>query len=283
MISVERVTYTYPASEQPALRDLNFEIAEGAFVGIIGANGAGKSTLCAALTGFVPQHYRGKLEGRITVAGLDTATTPMAELVTHVGLVFQNPFNQLSGAKLTVAEEVAFGLENLGVPRDAMHARVKATLELVGLAEMANRSPYELSGGEMQSVALASILVMEPQVLILDEPTAQLDPMGARQVFEAIRAVVNARHSTVVMVEHKVERLAEFADRVLALQDGQIVLDGAPREVLTSTRLDEIGVVVPRYTRAARLAREAGIWLREVELPATLEQAAAGFKSYLTP
>jgi energy-coupling factor transport system ATP-binding protein len=280
MIRVERVSYTYPASKYPALRDLSFEIADGSFVGLIGANGAGKSTLCAALAGFVPQHYHGRLEGRITVEGLDTATAPLAELVTRVGLVFQNPFNQLSGAKLTVAEEVAFGLENLGVARGEMHPRVFATLELVGLADMANRSPYELSGGEMQRVALASILVMEPRVLVLDEPTAQLDPIGARQVFEAIRSVVNTRRCTVVMVEHKVERLAEFVDRVIALQAGQVVLDGAPHEVLTSPQLDDIGVALPRYTRAARRAREAGYWPRELALPATLEQAVNGLERF---
>ncbi len=279
MIRLDGVTYTYPASRHPALHELNLEIAQGSFVGLIGANGAGKSTLCAALAGFIPHHFQGTLEGRVVVGELETASTPLAQLVTKVGLVFQNPFNQLSGAKLTVAEEVAFGLENLGLPRAGMQPRIDNALALVGLTRMADRSPYELSGGEMQRVALASILVMEPRVLVLDEPTAQLDPLGTRQVFAAIRSVVAARQSTVIMVEHKVERLAEFADRVIALQDGAVTLDGAPRAVLTSRRLEDIGVDVPRYTSAARAARANGFWCDEVELPATLEQAVSGFKA----
>lgn len=276
MISLEHVTYRYPQTQQPALRDIDLEIAKGTFVVVVGANGAGKSTLCAALAGFIPHHFRGELSGRVRVDGLDTAATPLAELVTHVGLVFQNPFNQISYAKLTVAEEIAFGLENLGVPREEMHNRVSATLDLVGLGELAERSPYELSGGELQRVALASILVMEPRVLVLDEPTAQLDPIGTRQVLNVIRSIVSGHQCTVVMVEQKIEWVATFADRVIALEDGQVVLDGTPRQVLTSDRMDAIGVVVPRYTQAARAGREDGLW-RGGELPVTLEQASEGF------
>ena len=242
-----------------------------------GANGAGKSTLCAALAGFIPHHFHGELRGHVRVDELDTATTPLAELVTHVGLVFQNPFNQLSYAKLTLAEEVAFGLENLGVPREEMRRRVSAALELVGLSALAERSPYELSGGELQRVALASILVMEPRVLVLDEPTAQLDPIGTRQVFNVIRSIISAHKCTVVMVEQKIEWVAAFADRVIVLDAGEVVLDGTPRQVFTSARMDAVGIVVPRYTLAARAARECGLWPREVELPVTLEQALEGF------
>jgi len=278
MIRLDHVTYHYPHTNRPALRDLNLEIAEGSFVAIIGESGAGKSTLCAALAGFVPHHFRGELRGRVIVDGLDTASTPLAEWVRQVGFVFQNPFNQLSGAKLTVAEEVAFGLENLGVLREEMKPRVNAALELVGLAEQADRSPYELSGGEMQRVALACILVMEPRVLVLDEPTAQLDPMGAHQVFETIRTLVSARRCTVVLVEHKMEWVAAFADRVIALREGTLVLDGPPGAVLTSPRLEEIGLSGPRYTRAARAARDAGLWPAGLELPTTLSEAVSGFQ-----
>jgi energy-coupling factor transport system ATP-binding protein len=282
MIRLEHVTYYYPQSKQPALRDLSFEIADGSFVAVVGANGAGKSTLCAALAGFIPHHFHGDLSGRVTVGELDTAATPLAELVTHVGLVFQNPFNQLSYSKLTVAEEVAFGLENLGVPREEMKHRVNGVLQLVGLAPLAERSPYELSGGEVQRVALASILVMAPQTLVLDEPTAQLDPIGTRQVFSAIRSIVSAQRRAVILVEQKIEWVAAFADRVIALADGAVVLDGAPREVLTSARLDEIGVSLPRYTLAARIASERGLWPRDLGLPTTLEEAIAGFRPITT-
>ncbi len=278
MIRLDDVTYFYPQTRQPALRELNFEIAPDSFVAVVGANGAGKSTLCSALAGFIPHHFHGDLRGHVNVEGHDTATTPLHELVTQVGFVFQNPFNQLSYAKLTVAEEVAFGLENLGVPREDMRRRVDEALALVGLTGLAERSPYQLSGGELQRVALASILVMEPRVLVLDEPTAQLDPIGTRQVFSALRSIVEARHCTVVMAEQKIEWVAAFADRVLAMNDGAIVLDGTPRAVLTAPPLGEIGVAVPRYTLAARAARERGLWPRDIELPTTLEEAIAGFR-----
>ncbi|MGB8648791.1 MAG: ABC transporter ATP-binding protein [Anaerolineae bacterium] len=277
MIRLAHVTYTYPGSKRPVLRDLDFEIADGSFVGIIGANGAGKSTLCAALAGFIPHHFHGELNGRVFVDDLDTAATPLGELVTRVGLVFQNPFNQLSGARLTVAEEVAFGLENLGAPRDEMRTRIAATLDLVGLTALADRSPYALSGGEMQRVALASILVMAPRLLVLDEPTAQLDPIGTRQVFTAIRSIVAAQRCTVVMVEQKSEWIAAFADRVIALQEGRVMLDGAPRAVFASPLLDQLGVVVPRYTRAARAVRDRRPRPQDQDLPVTLEQAVAWF------
>jgi energy-coupling factor transporter ATP-binding protein EcfA2 len=160
-----------------------------------------------------------------------------------------------------------------------MFARVNAALDIVGLREFANRSPYALSGGEMQRAALACILVMEPRVLVLDEPTAQLDPIGTRELFRALRALISERHCTVVLVEQKIEWIATFADRVIALQDGTIALDGIARVVLTSARLDEIGISVPRYTLAARAAREQGLWQRELELPATFEQAVRGFQT----
>ncbi len=276
-ITLDRVTYFYPQRREPALRDLSVSIDPGSFVGVIGANGAGKSTLCAVIAGFIPHHFRGELTGHVIVAGRETQATPLAELVTQVGLVFQNPYNQLSGARLTVAEEVAFGLENLGVARAEMLPRIDAALGLVGLRELADRSPYDLSGGEMQRLALACILVMEPQILVLDEPTAQLDPLGTRQMFAAIRSVAEQRRCAVVVVEQKIEWLASFADRIIALHEGTVALDGTPRQVLTSPQLGEIGIAPLRYTTAARRARAAGLWSADWALPATLDEAVMGF------
>ncbi len=277
MIRLDHVTYAYPQTRTPVLRDIDLEIDAGSFVAVVGANGAGKSTLCAVLGGFIPHHYRGTLSGRVIVDGLDTATTPLSELVTHVGFVFQNALAQLTGARLTVEEEVAFGLENLGVPVAEMRRRVAATLRRVGLENLATRSPYSLSGGEMQRVALACILVMEPQVLVLDEPAAQLDPAGTRDLFGVLRELAIERSSTIVLVEQKTEWAAAMADRVIALDQGAVVLDGAPRAVLASPRMHEIGVQAPRYTLAAGRARERGLWPAGLDLPVTLGQAVAGF------
>jgi energy-coupling factor transport system ATP-binding protein len=165
------------------------------------------------------------------------------------------------------------------VPRDEMKSRVNAALKLTGINDLADRSPYSLSGGQQQRVALTSILVMQPKVLVLDEPTSQMDPIGTREVFGVIRKMAE-QGMTVVLVEHKVEWIAQFADRVIALKDGQILLNGSPSEVLTSSILQENGFGISRYTSVARKAQEIGLWKKD-KLPVTLEQAAEGFISLL--
>ena len=279
MIHLEHVTYSYPGAAQPALRDVSLAVPAGQFCAVVGPNGAGKSTLALALAGFVPHFYHGRLAGSATVAGLQTVTTPMPDLVRAVGLVFQNPYNQLSGTRFTVREEVAFGLENLGVPRVEMAGRVAAALELTGLAGLEDRSPFGLSGGQMQRVALAAVLVMRPRILVLDEPTSALDPAGSREVLAAVRALASGGGLTVVVVEHKLEWVAEFADRVVALADGQVVADGPPRLVLTDEALAARGLGQTRFTRAARRAAGIGLWPAGLPLPVTLDDAAAGFSA----
>jgi energy-coupling factor transporter ATP-binding protein EcfA2 len=194
----------------------------------------------------------------------------------NVGLAFQNPFNQISGAKFTVFEEIAFGLENIGIPRDEMKQRVRDGMNLTGISDLADRSPYSLSGGQQQRVALTSILVMQPKVLVLDEPTSQMDPIGTREVFGVIRTMTE-KGMTVVLVEHKVEWIANFADRVVALHEGRIILDGKPGEVLTSDTLLGKGFGISRYTSVARKAKEINLW-KSKSLPVTLDEAAEGFK-----
>ncbi|MFN3309909.1 MAG: energy-coupling factor ABC transporter ATP-binding protein, partial [Anaerolineales bacterium] len=255
---------------------INLEIEEGEFIAIIGPNGAGKSTLCYTLAGFIPHFYKGELQGTVEVDGRSTQDSNLSDWVLKVGLVFQNPFNQISGAKYTVFEEVAFGLENRGVPRNEMIQRVEEVLEMTGIADLAARSPYSLSGGQQQRVALASILVMQPKVLVLDEPTSQMDPIGTREVFGVIRKMAE-KGMTVVMAEHKMEWIAQFADRVFALWEGKIFLEGKPQQVLTDERLAEKGFGVSRYTTTARLALSRGLWQAERPLPVTLEEAVSGF------
>ena len=277
IIDIAGLTYTYPHSDRPALRDLSLQVEAGEFVAIVGANGAGKSTLCYTLTGFVPHFYQGEIEGQVHVAGLNTGEHLLEDIVLAAGLVFQNPFNQISGAKFTVYEEIAFGLENLGVPRQEMAGRIERALALAGISDLAGRSPYALSGGQQQRVALASMLVMEPQVLVLDEPTSQLDPIGSREVFAVIREM-SQQGMTVVMAEHKLEWVAAFAGRVIALADGQVILDGPPAEVLTSPLLASHHIGQTRYTAVARLAQAQGLWPEGRPLPVTLDEAEAGFR-----
>ena len=276
IVNLQNVTYKYPLTDAPVLENIDLQVEQGEFVAVIGPNGAGKSTLCYTLSGFVPHFYKGELTGTVEVAGVETHESTLSEWVMNVGLAFQNPFNQISGAKYTVFEEIAFGLENTGVPREEMKERVERALDLTGISDLAERSPYSLSGGQQQRVALTSILVMEPKVLVLDEPTSQMDPIGTREVFGVIRGMAE-RGMTVVLAEHKVEWIAQYADRVVALYEGKILLDGKPSQVLTSDLLEGKGFGISRYTSTAREARRQGLWPEERELPVTLNGAVEGF------
>jgi energy-coupling factor transporter ATP-binding protein EcfA2 len=275
IVNLQEVTYKYPLTDTPALLNINLQVNEGEFLAIIGPNGAGKSTLCYTLAGFVPHFFKGELTGLVEVLGKESLNSTLSEWVLNVGLAFQNPFNQISGAKYTVFEELAFGLENIGIPREEMKPRVEDAMQLTGISDLAERSPYSLSGGQQQRVALTSILVMQPKVLVLDEPTSQMDPIGTREVFGVISRMTE-RGMTVILAEHKVEWIAQFADRVIALKEGQIFLEGTPSEVLTSPLVQENGFGISRYTSVARKAKEIGLWEKD-KLPVTLDEAVEGF------
>jgi energy-coupling factor transport system ATP-binding protein len=275
MIRLRGFSYRYPSQERFALQDLDVHIKAGQFCGVVGANGAGKSTLCYALSGFAPHFFRGEVKGQLTIGKQDLAKVTLGQLAGEVGLVFQNAFNQISGARFTVRGEIAFGLENLGLPRRKILARVDEILDLMNLTDLASRSPYELSGGQQQRVAIASILAMRPRVLIMDEPVSQLDPHGTQAIFKIIESIARQGDTTVVLVEHKLEWLAAGADRILVLDQGRLVMDGAPRAVLASPELVKLGVGRTQYTEAAALAQCEKMVLPSAKLPVTLQQAQA--------
>lgn len=281
MVHLQALTYSYPATDRPALADVTLDIPAGQFCAVIGRNGAGKSTLCYTVAGFVPHFYHGDLKGALNVAGVDVAAASLAELAGQVGLVFANPFNQITGARFTVREEIAFGLENLGVTREDMLPRIEEVLALTGLEGLADRSPYALSGGQQQRLAIASVIVMRPQVLALDEPTSQLDPVGTREVFETLHNLSRASGTTIVLAEHKLEWIAVYADRVIVLDKGHIVRDGPPAEVLADPALTDFGLTPTRYTAAARLAVERGLVPADRPLPVTLAQAVEYFGDHV--
>ena len=251
IIKAEHLKYRYPHTKQLVLDDVSFEIERGEFIGIIGENEAGKSTLSQALVGLVPQFYKGGYGGGVSIDGMEAATTPIAQLCQKVGLVFQNPFNQLSGAKDTVYEEIGYGLHNLGVPREEMVQRIDEAMELLEIAQFKNQNPFDLSGGQMQRVALASILVMKPEILVLDEPTSQLDPKGSEEVYQAVDKLAKSG-ITIVMIEHKMEKIAAYCDRVMLLHKGKIVEFDTPQKVFAREDLRELGVQEPVYTHICK-------------------------------
>ena len=273
MIAVKDFSYRYPQTEAWALNALDFEIPTGQFCAVIGPNGAGKSTLAYALSGFVPHFFRGECKGAVLLNGEDLAQANLGALSAEVGLVFQNPFNQISGARYSVREEVAFGLENLGVPPAEMETRIHAALETVGLLDVAERSPFALSGGQQQRVALAAMLAMRPKLLILDEPTSQLDPQGTQEVFAALDKLTASGQTTVVLIEHKLEWVAVFADRVFLLDQGRITASGEPSEVYASEAMRASGLPSTRYARAVEALAQRGLLPEMEQLPVTLEQS----------
>ncbi len=254
-ILIRDLHYAYPpplhgGAPVSVLRGVNLEIGAGEFVAVLGRVGAGKSTLCMALNGLVPHATGGVFRGDVTVLGRNTKTHPIADLARSAGLVFQDPEMQLT--QMRVEDEIAFGPENLGVPTGEIEERVTWALDAVGLAGYRDRSPLLLSGGEKQRVAIAAILAMRPQVLALDEPTANLDPAGKAAIFNLLARLARERQITIVLATQELERVARYAQRVVVLHDGVIALDAAPAAVFAQTpRLREWGIGVPQLAELA--------------------------------
>lgn len=251
LIEVKDLKYRYPGTTELALDGVSFTVEKGEFIGIAGENGAGKSSLSQALLGLIPQFYKGAYGGSVMVCGMDARSTPVSELCRHVGLVFQNPFNQLSGAKDTVYDEVGYGLQNLGFPPEEIRTRVESVLRCFGIWEYRDRNPFDLSGGQLQRVAICSVLAMKPDVLILDEPTSQLDPEGSEEVFHTVDELTKMG-ITIIMIEQKIEKLAGYCDRVLLMHQGHVVDYDTPRKIFSREDLYDLGVNPPAYTRFAR-------------------------------
>lgn len=259
IVSFRDVSYTYSGGEEPALQGIDLDIEPGEYVAVLGLNGAGKTTFGLCVSGIVPTMFGGEFEGAVTVAGLDVADYPVREMAKVVGNVFDNPEFQMS--QMSVAEEVALGLENAGVPHGEMLRLIPEALAVVGLSGFEERSPLGLSGGQQQRLAIASVLAMKPQVLIMDEPTSNLDPTGKQEIFDMAAKLNRERGMTVIVIEHEVEVMARYADRVIVLDGGRVVMNGPPEEIFA--RVDDLQALRLRVPQAAELASklaERGLW-----------------------
>jgi energy-coupling factor transporter ATP-binding protein EcfA2 len=274
IIEIENVSFTYRESNKPALKNINLEIEEGEFVGVIGPTGAGKSTLCWAMIGVVPQILRGMFEGRVEVKGLPSNTTPVAQVAQMIGLVQQDAEAQL--LMTDIEKEITFPLENLSIPRHEINRRMNYVLDLVNLRENRLRHPFYLSGGQKQRVAVAAVLAMEPDVLILDEATSELDPVGAEEIHN-LAGDLKRQGKTIIMVEHNIDELARHADRIVVMNQGEIFRDAPTREVLSEVDfLISLGIYPPQVTQVAYfLMKDHGRHFEEV--PITLEEGEAAF------
>lgn len=272
---LEDVSYKYPLEDREILKNINLDIKKGEFWAVIGKNGSGKTTLCNVLRRFVPDFYKGELKGRITLEGKELKDYSAKEIVQKVGFVFQNPFTQISGVKETVFEEIAFGLENLALDAEYIRKRVEETLKLLHIEELKDKNPYELSGGQGQKVALASIIAMDPEIMVIDEPTSQLDPKGTEEIFEIID-ILKKEGKTIILVEHKLELIAEYAEKVMVLDEGEMILSGNTEDVLKNKILLEKEIGIPQYAALAyRLMDEGKVQFEEI--PITKEKAVEVF------
>jgi energy-coupling factor transport system ATP-binding protein len=226
---------------------------------ITGPSGCGKTTLCRTFNGLIPQFYQGELTGEILVSSLDASKHPTYEMAKHVGLVFQNPENQLFA--LSVEKDVAFGLENLGLDRKLMRERVDWALNLTGIYDLRERSPHEMSGGQQQRVALASVMAMQPDIIVLDEPTSFLDPLSAEKIFDVIYELNKKLGLTVILVEHRLDLTAKYANHIIIMDKGKVRFDGEPRQILTNEETRLLGVGIPKATLLYELMQKEGAQL----------------------
>ena len=273
VIKVENLTVQYLGEENNALDGVSLEIEKGEFVALLGAHGAGKTTLCHSLNGLVPNMISADMYGAIEVLGEIPPKIPVRQLATKVGSIFDNPEFQMS--QLTVFEEVALGLQNLGVEKSTIEKNISESLKLVGLEGFEDRSPFEISGGQQQRLAMASALAMKPEILILDEPTSNLDPIGKEEVFSVTRKLNQEEGMTVIIAEHEVEVIADFADKLVLLEEGRINEIGTPQEIFPKfvDNQENVGVRVPQVTELASKRIE----LFE-SIPVTLDEAERMYK-----
>ncbi|MGB2583170.1 MAG: energy-coupling factor transporter ATPase [Dehalococcoidia bacterium] len=274
MIKIRDLTFYYGDASRPALQDVNLDIEDGEFVLVTGPSGCGKTSLCRCLNGLIPHFYGGEIAGGLEVQGLDVMRHTTRELATRVGMVFQDPENQL--VSMDVQREVAFGLENLAFPRDVMAKRVEESLDTLEISGLRHRQVHELSGGEKQKVVISSVLALHPDILVLDEPTSELDPKGAEDVLSIVRRLNDELGITVILVEHRLDRVVHLVDRMIVMDEGKIIADGNPRAVLSNGDITSIGAGVPPIVRIVQRLRDNGVNVDDI--PLTVKEGRAMLK-----
>ena len=275
ILEIRGLGFRYPDSAKKAVADFDLAVPQGEILVLAGPSGCGKSTLLRAVNGLIPHMYSGEYSGEVNVGGAVVKDSDMRDLAQKVGFLFQNPENQIF--MFTVERDIAFGLENLGVPREEMRSRVDEAMRLLDIADLAQRAPHELSDGQKQRVALAGVLAMRPQLVILDEPTSLLDPKTAA---ELVALVARLRHdigTSFVIVEHRLDLLVKVADRLVVMSGGRKVMEGTPAQVLFGDEAEAYGVAVPAVTQVQKmLARDGLVSARELETPAELAASLEG-------
>lgn len=278
-IEVRDLTFQYERADEASLHNINLKIKRGEFVLIMGPSGCGKSTLVQTFNGIIPNLLRGDFDGKVFTLGMDTAEYGTEKLAKYVGIVFQDPEVQLFA--LTVEDELAMVLENMGMAPEEMRERVKWALNVTGLQGLEMRQPAKLSGGQKQRVATAATLTYDPDILILDEPTAYLDNEGTVSLLKTVRGLASERGLTIILVEHKIELVIDLVDRVIVLDNGRVLIDGTPVEVFSNIDvLRRLGVSLPRAVQIGLKLQDGGVPLEH--LPPTIPDLAARIRDLIS-
>lgn len=256
MIEIKELTFKYSGSKKNALENVSLTIEKGDFVGLIGESGAGKTTLCSCINGLIPHHYTGDFYGSVKIQGTDTFDIEPGKLALKVGSVFQDVDSQL--VSFFVEDEILFGLENFGIPKKQIEQRITAALEALEIQELRHREISTLSGGQKQKVAIAAILALEPDILVLDEPTGELDPASSVQIFKLLQKLNKEKGITIVVAEQKIMLLCEYVKKLIVLEKGTLIHYGEIRSTLTHQKeMEEAGINCPRVlTLTSRMAEE---------------------------
>lgn len=256
VIDIKNLSFRYYGAQVSVLQNVNLEIDSGEIVLIVGHSGSGKSTLLRAINGLIPHQHAGEYSGKVLVDELPVESTSMSELSKKVGYIFQNPENQIF--MFTVERDIAFGLENLGFSTQEIRKRVDWAMDLLQIRSLALKTPHELSDGQKQRVAIAGVIAMKPDILILDEPTSLLDPFTAKSLVEMVRDLRQKLGITVLVVEHRLDLVAKICDRIVVINQGRVIFSGNPRKVLSSTDVSLYGVTEPTIVKLAKLLALAG-------------------------
>ena len=279
ILEIKNLGFKYQIADKPIFKNVNLQVKKGEFIGLVGRNGVGKTTLCNIIRGIIPEFLKGELRGEVIIDGKNINEYSRGILAEKVGFVFQNPFIQISGIKKTVFDEIAFGLENLGVEREEMIERTNRILKQLKIEYLKDKHPTQLSGGQSQRVALASVLVMEPEIILVDEPTSQLDPIGTEEVFETL-GILKQQNCTVILVEHKIDLICEYADRVIVLNDGGVVMDGTTDDIMSNPIIEKCGVPMSKVAKLSYLlSKQKGIVFDKI--PTNINDAIVEFKKGL--
>ncbi|NHJ23367.1 MAG: ABC transporter ATP-binding protein [Candidatus Lokiarchaeota archaeon] len=244
LIKFSNFYYRYKGNEEYALKDINLEITNNKFILLAGETGSGKTSLIRCMNGLIPQFYSGYYKGAVVINGKDTNKTPISELSTEIGIVFQNPENQL--VAMNVEHEIVFGMENLGFPKEKIHQKMEEVIRLTEIEKILNKAPFEISGGEQQRVAIASVLVLDPKIIILDEPTANLDPLFANKILQLLKKIQKERNITIIISEHRMDLIFPLIDEIILIDKGEIISHDSKLNVVNSLEFKNLQINKPR-------------------------------------